>query len=199
MLYLDVLHPFLVHVQLIHDHERALVPVVRHDAASGVYLLLDLRLEAVRFLDRHVLQHAFLVYLALKLLEACDHVLSEVLKILIQVVVGLVSLVADVDEFFLLGLLGFNLQLQLVTASLHLGANHAELLFVQLALLVNFFHVPVHFDELVFEQESRACGRLHLIEVLEDQVDAIAGSDCLFFSQSHGLEQWEANLVDDFL
>ena len=156
--------------------------MVRHDAASGVYLLLDLRLKAVRFLDRHVLQHAFFVYLALKFLEVCDHVLSEVLKIRIQVVVGLVSLVADFDELFLLFLLGLNLHLKLVTTSLHLGTNHAELLFVQLALLVNFLHVPVNFGELVFEQESRARDRLHFTEVLEDQVDAIAGPDCLFFS-----------------
>ena len=102
MLYFNVLHADLVDVELVHDHHRALIPMVSHLAAGSVDLLLDLPLELISLLDGSILCYNLLVDLSLELGPVFLRFISETFKVFLQLLALSFPIVYNLEKLFLI-------------------------------------------------------------------------------------------------
>lgn len=102
MFHLDVLHPLLLYIQFVENFKHAFVPMVAHFAAGSIDLSCNLSLIRVSLLKSLILRDKLHIYIGLEFGNLLDSFIFVVFEVLIEVHVGLVASVADLEELLLL-------------------------------------------------------------------------------------------------
>ena len=102
MFHFDVLHPLLLYFQLVENFKHAFVPMVAHFAAGCIDLSCNLSFIRVSLFKSLILRDKLHIYIGLEFGDLLDSFIFVVFEVFIEVHVGLVSSVADLEELLLL-------------------------------------------------------------------------------------------------